>query len=48
VFNIILLLITWKDIEPRPNPNLEELLPEGEKYLEYMEEIIDELHARKL
>src|SRR5678816_2031885 len=47
-FNIIRLLISWKAIEPRPNPNLEELLPEGKKYLEYMKEIIDELHARKL
>ena len=47
-FNIVRLLISWKAIEPRPNPNLEELLPEGRKYLEYMKEIIDELHARSL
>ncbi len=47
-FNIIRLLISWKAIEPRPNPNLEELLPEGRKYLEYMKEIIDELYARNL
>ncbi len=47
-FNIVRLLISWKAIEPRPNPNLEELLPEGRKYLEYMKEIIDELHARNL
>ncbi|MDW0219033.1 MAG: cellulase family glycosylhydrolase [Nitrososphaeraceae archaeon] len=47
-FNIVRLLISWKAIEPRPNQNLEELLPEGRKYLEYMKEIIDELHARNL
>jgi hypothetical protein len=47
-FNIIRLLISWKAIEPRPNSNLEELLPEGRKYLEYMKEIIDELYARNL
>ncbi|MDW0213463.1 MAG: cellulase family glycosylhydrolase [Nitrososphaeraceae archaeon] len=47
-FNIVRLLISWKAIEPRPNPNLEELLPEGRRYLEYMKEIIDELHARNL
>ena len=47
-FNIIRLLVSWKAIEPRPNPNLDELLPEGRKYLEYMKEIIDELYARNL
>jgi len=47
-FNIIRLLVSWKALEPRPNPNLDELLPEGKKYLEYMKEIIDELYARNL
>ncbi|MDW0205529.1 MAG: cellulase family glycosylhydrolase [Nitrososphaeraceae archaeon] len=47
-FNIVRLLISWKALEPRPNPNLEELQPEGRRYLEYMKEIIDELHARNL
>ena len=47
-FNIIRLLISWKAIEPYPNSNLDELLPEGRKYLEYMKEIIDELYARNL
>jgi hypothetical protein len=47
-FNIIRLLISWKAIEPHPNSNLEELLPEGKKYLEYMKVIIDELYARNL
>ena len=47
-FNIVRLLISWKAIEPRPNPNLEELLPEGRQYLTYMKEIIDELYARNI
>jgi uncharacterized membrane protein HdeD (DUF308 family) len=47
-FNIIRLLVSWKAIEPRPNANLDELLPEGKKYLEYIKEIIDELYARNL
>jgi uncharacterized membrane protein HdeD (DUF308 family) len=47
-FNIVRLLISWKAIEPRPNPNPDELLPEGKQYLTYIKEIIDELHARNL
>ncbi|MGI0002008.1 MAG: cellulase family glycosylhydrolase [Nitrososphaeraceae archaeon] len=47
-FNIVRLLISWKAIEPRPNTNLEELLPEGKQYLTCVKEIIEELHARKL
>src|SRR4029078_3122523 len=47
-FNIVRLLISWKAIEPRPNPNLEELLPEGRQYLSYMKEIIDERYARNI
>jgi hypothetical protein len=47
-FNIIRLLISWKAIEPRPNPNLEELLPEGRRYLSMVKEIIDELYKRDL
>ena len=47
-FNIVRLLISWKAIEPRPNPNPEELLPEGRQYLSYMKEIIDELYARNI
>jgi len=47
-FNIVRLLLSWKAIEPHPNPNLEELLPEGKQYLSYMKEIIDELYARNL
>jgi len=47
-FNIVRLLISWKAIEPRPNPNLEEFLPEGRQYLTYMKEIIDELYTRNI
>jgi hypothetical protein len=47
-FNIVRLLISWKAIEPQPNSNLDELLPEGKQYLTLIKEIIDELHARNL
>ena len=47
-FNIVRLLISWKAIEPKPNPNLEELLPEGKRYLSMVKEIIDELYKRDL
>ncbi|MFZ0695545.1 MAG: cellulase family glycosylhydrolase [Nitrososphaeraceae archaeon] len=47
-FNIVRLLISWKAIEPKPNPNLEELLPEGKHYLSMVKEIIDELYKRDL
>ena len=47
-FNIVRLLVSWKAIEPRPNTNLDELLPEGKQYLTYVKEIIDELYARNL
>jgi uncharacterized membrane protein HdeD (DUF308 family) len=47
-FNVVRLLISWKAIEPRPNPNPDELLPEGKQYLTFVKEIIDELHARNL
>jgi hypothetical protein len=35
----------WKAIEPRPNPNLDHLLPEGENYLNLVKEIIDMLYS---
>ncbi len=47
-FNIVRLLISWKAIEPRPNPNPDELLSEGKQYLTCIKEIIDELYARNL
>jgi hypothetical protein len=47
-FNIVRLLISWKALEPRPNPNLDDLLPEGKEYLSYMKQIVDELYARNI
>ena len=44
-FNIIRLLVIWKAIEPRPNPNLDQLLPEGVTYLNLIKEIIDVLYS---
>jgi len=43
-FNVVRLLIMWKAIEPTPNPNLDQLLPEGENYLNLVKEIIDVLY----
>ncbi len=47
-FNIVRLLISWKALEPRPNPTLDDLLPEGKEYLSYMKQIVDELYARNI
>jgi hypothetical protein len=47
-FSAIRLPVSWKAIEPTPNPNLDELLPEGEKYLKLVKQIIDELYSRGL
>lgn len=47
-FNIVRLLISWKALEPRPNPNLDDLLPEGKEYLLHMRQIIDELYSRSI
>jgi Cellulase (glycosyl hydrolase family 5) len=44
-FNIVRVLVMWKAIEPTPNPNLEELLPEGKNYLNMVKEIIDVLYS---
>ena len=47
-FNIIRLLISWKAIEPKPNPNLSELMTQGQKYLSLVNQIIDALYSRDL
>jgi Cellulase (glycosyl hydrolase family 5)/Glycoside hydrolase family 5 C-terminal domain len=47
-FNIIRLLISWKGIEPKPNPNLNEIMSEGQKYLYLVNQIIDALYSRDL
>ena len=44
-FNIVRLLVMWKAIEPIPNPNLDQLLPEGQHYLNLVKEIIDALYS---
>jgi hypothetical protein len=44
--NFIRLVIMWKGIEPRPNPNLDELLPEGQQYLDFVRRIVDSLYER--
>jgi len=47
-FNIVRLLISWKALEPRPNPNLNELLSEGKDYLLHIKQIVDELYSRNI
>jgi Cellulase (glycosyl hydrolase family 5) len=47
-FNVVRFLLSWKAIEPRPNPNLEHLLPDGEEYLKLVQQIVDELYSRNL
>ena len=44
-FNIVRFLVMWKAIEPTPNPNLDQLLPQGEKYLNLVMQIIDVLYS---
>jgi hypothetical protein len=41
-------LISWKAIEPKPNPDLNELMTEGEEYLVLVNQIINELYRRDL
>jgi aryl-phospho-beta-D-glucosidase BglC (GH1 family) len=45
-FNAVRLLVMWKAIEPRPNLNLDQLLPEGVQYLQLVREIMDALYER--
>ncbi|MGH9978435.1 MAG: cellulase family glycosylhydrolase, partial [Nitrososphaeraceae archaeon] len=47
-FNVIRLVLSWKAIEPTPNPDLDRILPEGEEYLRLVLQIIDELYSRNL
>ena len=42
--NVIRLPVMWEALEPEPNPNLDELLPEAVTYLQQVQEIIDELY----
>jgi hypothetical protein len=43
-FNIVRLLVMWKAIEPYPNSDLDNLLPEGKRYLKMLKKIIDLLY----
>jgi Cellulase (glycosyl hydrolase family 5) len=43
--NVVRLPIMWKALEPTPNPNLGQLMPETINYLKYVKEIIDELYS---
>src|SRR5208282_5004588 len=45
--NVVRLPIIWKALEPTPNPNLEQLQPEGSQYVKCVEKIIDELYSRQ-
>src|SRR6266700_540742 len=45
-FNAVRLLVMWKAIEPKPNLNLDQLLPEGVQYLQLIREIMDALYER--
>lgn len=47
-FNVVRLVVQWKAIEPRPNPSLDTLLPEGEQYLNLVRAVIDALYERGL
>jgi endoglycosylceramidase len=45
-FKMVRQLLIWKAIEPKPNPNLEELLLEGQEYLKRVSRIMDVLYER--
>jgi hypothetical protein len=47
-FNVVRVPLSWKAIEPSPNPVAERLLPAGETYLLLVKEIIDALYARDI
>ncbi len=47
-FNIVRLLVMWKAIEPYPNPDLDNLLPEGKQYLNLVNHIVDKLYSKGL
>jgi uncharacterized membrane protein HdeD (DUF308 family) len=47
-FNVARLLVSWKALEPTPNPDLNDLSAEGKEYLSYMNRIINELYQRNI
>ncbi len=47
--NVVRLLISWKGLEPSPNPDVDKmLLSAGEKYLNLLKKVVDALYARNL
>lgn len=47
-FNIARLLVSWKALEPEPNPDLNDLSDEGKEYLSFLNRIINELYQRNI
>jgi hypothetical protein len=47
-FNVVRFLLSWKAIEPRPNADLDRILPEGEEYLKLVQQIVDELYSHNV
>ncbi len=46
--NVARLLVSWKALEPKPNPDLNELSDEGKEYLSFLNRIINELYQRNI
>ena len=46
--NVVRFLLSWKALEPWPNPDLDRLLLEGEEYLKLVQQTVDELYSRSL
>ena len=47
-FNVARLLVSWKALEPKPNPDLNDLSEEGKEYLSFLNRIINELYKRNI
>ncbi len=43
--NAVRLVIMWKALEPQPNPDPEQLSPEGQRYLRLVKEMIELLYS---
>jgi hypothetical protein len=43
--NVVRLPVIWKALEPTPNPNLDELMPEAKLYLQFVKLVIAKLNA---
>ena len=47
-FNVARLLVSWKALESKPNPDLNDLSEEGKEYLSFLNRIIKELYKRNI